>query len=53
MLGKMEGRRKKATEGEMVGCNGHELGQTSGDGEGQGCLVCCSPWGREELEATR
>ena len=25
--------------------NGHELGQTSGDGEGQGGLVCCSPWG--------
>ena len=22
---------------------GHELGQTSGDGEGQGGLVCCSP----------
>ena len=26
-------------------CNGHEFGQTSGDGEGQGGLVCCSPWG--------
>ena len=26
-------------------CNGHELGQTSGDVEGQGGLVCCSPWG--------
>ena len=24
-------------------CNGHELGQTPGDGEGQGGLVCCSP----------
>ena len=23
--------------------NGHELGQTPGDGEGQGGLVCCSP----------
>ena len=26
-------------------CNGHKLGQTPGDGEGQGGLVCCSPWG--------
>ena len=23
--------------------NGHELGQTPGDSEGQGSLVCCSP----------
>ena len=25
--------------------NGHVLEQTLGDGEGQGRLVCCSPWG--------
>ena len=25
-------------------CNEHELGQTSGDGEGQGGRACCSPW---------
>ena len=25
-------------------CNGHGLGQTLGDGEGQKGLVCCSPW---------
>ena len=25
-------------------CNEHELGQTSGGGEGQGSLACCSPW---------
>ena len=25
--------------------NGHELEQTPGDGEGQGSLACCSPWG--------
>jgi len=24
--------------------NGYELGQTPGDGEGQGRLVCYSPW---------
>ena len=36
------------TEDEMVGwhhqLNGHEFEQTLGDGEGQGSLVCCSPW---------
>ena len=31
------------------GCNGHELGQTFGDGEGQGGLACCNPWGCKEL----
>ena len=24
--------------------NGYEFAQTLGDGEGQGSLVCCSPW---------
>ena len=32
--------------------NGHELGQTPGDSEGQGSLACCSPWGRKELDRT-
>ena len=31
-------------------CSGHELGQTLGDGAGQGGLVCYSPWGREESD---
>ena len=39
-------------EEEMVGWhhkfNGHELEQTAGDGEGQGSLACCSPWGCKE-----
>ena len=47
---------KAMTEDKMVvwhhWCNGHELGQTPGDGEGHGCLVCCSPWGHEELDTT-
>ena len=30
--------------------NGRELGQTSGDGEGQGGLVCCSPGGHKESD---
>ena len=25
--------------------NGHEFEQTPGDSEGQGSMVCCSPWG--------
>ena len=33
-------------------CNEHELGQTPGDGEGQGGLVCCSPWGHKESDVT-
>ena len=40
------------TEDEMVGwhhwLNGHESEQTLGDGEAQGSLECCSPWGRKE-----
>ena len=32
--------------------NGHEFGQAPGDGEGQGSLVCCSPWGHKESDMT-
>ena len=31
---------------------GHEFEQTLGDGEGQGSLVCCSPWGHKESDMT-
>ena len=30
--------------------NGLEFAQTPEDGEGQGSLLCCSPWGRKESE---
>ena len=30
--------------------NGHEFEQALGDGEGQGSLACCSPWGRKESD---
>ena len=47
MLGKIEGRRKRRWEDEMVGwhhrLNGHEFAQTLGDGDRQGSLMCCSP----------
>ena len=33
-------------------CNEHELGQTLGDDEGQGGLLCCSPWVHKELDTT-
>ena len=32
--------------------NAHELGQTPGDGEGQGSLVCCGPWSHEKSDIT-
>ena len=32
--------------------NGHEFEQAPGDGEGQGSLVCYSPWGHKELTRT-
>ena len=32
--------------------NRNEPGQTPGDGEGQGGLKCCSPWGCKELDTT-
>ena len=45
---------KGATKHEMVEwhhqLNGHEFEQTSGDGEGQGSLACCSPWGHKEVD---
>ena len=47
---------KGTTEDEMVGwhhcLNGLEFEQVPGDGEGQGNLACCSPWGCKELGMT-
>ena len=37
----------------LDGINGHEFEQTQGDSEGQGSLVCCSPWGHKELDMTQ
>ena len=31
-------------------CNGHKLGQTLGDSEGQRSLACCRPWGHKESD---
>ena len=56
--GKDRGQKeKRASEDKMTGrhhqCNGHELGETPGGGEGQGGQGCCSPWSHKESEATR
>ena len=32
--------------------NGHEFEQVQEDGEGQGSLVCCNPWGCKESDTT-
>ena len=51
MLGKIEGGRIRGRQrmDEMVGwhhqLDGHEFEQAPGVGDGQGSLVCCSPWG--------
>ena len=47
---------KGTTEDEMVGwhhwLHGHEFEQAPGVGDGQGGLVCCSPWGHKQLDMT-
>ena len=49
-------QKKGMAEDKMVGrhhlLNGHEFEQTLGDGEGQGGVSCCSPWGRKESGMT-
>ena len=55
MLGDIEGKEEKGTtENEMVGwhhqLDGHQFVQTLGDGEIQGSLVCCSPWGHKNSD---
>ena len=47
---------KGMTKDEMVGwhhrLDRHEFEQTLGVGDGQGGLVCCSPWGHKESNTT-
>ena len=44
MQEKTEVRGEESVTGWHHQSNGHEPGQTSGDGEEQRGLVCCSPW---------
>ena len=45
------------TEDEMLGWHhprdAHEFEQAPEDGEGQGCLACCSPWGDKKSDMTK
>ena len=52
MLGKIKGRRREQQRMRYHQHNVYELGQTQGDGEGQGSLACCSPCACEESDMT-
>ena len=59
MLGKIEGKRKRGRQRmrwvdgitDLTDLSPSE--QTLVDTQGQGSLVCCSPWGRKELDTTQ
>ena len=56
MLGKIEGRRRRGRQDEMVGwhlwLNGHESEQTLRDSRGKARLACCSLWGGNKSDTT-
>ena len=56
MLGKIEGRKRRGRQNEMVRwhhqVDGHEFEQALGVGDGQGSLACYSTWSHKELDMT-
>ena len=52
----MRQEEKGTTEDQMIGWHhrlyGHEFEQAPGVGDGQGSLMCCSPWGHKESDMT-
>ena len=57
MLGKIQGRRRRRQQrmrwlDGIINAMDVEFEQTLGDSEGQGRLVCCSPWGPKESDMT-
>ena len=57
MLGKIESRRRRGQQrmrwlDGVINSMDMEFEQTLEDAEGQGSLVCCSPWGPKQLDMT-
>ena len=57
MLGKIEGQRRRGHQrmrwlDGITDAMNMNLGKLPRDGEGQGGLVCCSPWGLKESDMT-
>ena len=57
MLGKTEGRRRRGQQrmrwlDDITDSMDMSLKKAPRDGEGQGSLACCSPWGHKKLEMT-
>ena len=56
MLGRIGSRRRRGQEDEMSGwhhcLDGHEFEYTPGVADGQGSLMCHSPWARKESDMT-
>ena len=58
MLGKIEGRRRRGRQrmrwlDSITDSMDVEFEQAPGVGDGQGGLVCCSPWCRKESNTTK
>ena len=53
---RLKARGEGLTEDKMAGwhhwLNGHKFEQATRDGDGQGSLACCSPWGHKESGMT-
>ena len=56
MLGNIEGRRRRGQQRmrwlDDITDSINEFEQALEDGEGQGGLACCSPWGHKESDTT-
>ena len=53
MVGKIEGRRRRGQQMDgITDCKDMSFKKAPGVGDGQGSLVCCSPWGSKESDTT-